>query len=207
MKSVLDPYFETNNTEVYSDLLGAARSLCREEEGIACILGTGSNSCYYDGENIAENVPPLGFILGDEGSGAVMGKKLLADVLKKQLSRPLLIEFQTKYNLSSAAILDHVYRQPFPNRFLSQFMPFIAENSGYAEIKNLVENSFSEFITRNIFQYVKAQQVPIHFTGSIAWHFREILENTLRKHRLQLGKVEKEPLNGLVEYHLNKAKS
>jgi N-acetylglucosamine kinase-like BadF-type ATPase len=205
VKAILNQHFGITQSEVYSDLLGAARALCQEEEGIACILGTGSNSCYYDGENMAENISPLGFILGDEGSGAVLGKKLLADILKNQLSSPLIIDFYSKYNVSAAEIIDKVYRQAFPNRFLAQFTHFIADNIHLDEMKNLVENSFSEFVTRNLFQYEKAGQLPIHFTGSIAWYFKENLENVLQKYHLQLGKITKEPLLGLVEYHLKKA--
>jgi N-acetylglucosamine kinase-like BadF-type ATPase len=182
--------------------LGAARALCRDEEGIACILGTGSNSCYYNGENIAENISPLGFILGDEGSGAALGKKLLSDVLKKQLSRPLINDFYFNYGLSTAEILDKVYRQPFPNRFLAQFAPFISDYIHFGEIANLVESSFAEFITKNVLPYEKALQLPVHFAGSIAWHFRNNLTNVLHKYHVQAGTIVKEPLDGLVEYHL-----
>jgi N-acetylglucosamine kinase-like BadF-type ATPase len=202
VKEALSQYFETDKVEVHSDLLGAARALCQDEEGIACILGTGSNSCYYNGENIVENISPLGFILGDEGSGAVLGKKLLADVFKNQLSRPLNIEFQYTYRISVAEVINKVYHQPFPNRFLAGFTPFIADNIHFAEMQSLVEDSFSEFITRNLLQYSKTRELPIHFTGSIAWHFRDNLENVLRKHQLQIGEIVKSPVDGLVEYHL-----
>jgi N-acetylglucosamine kinase-like BadF-type ATPase len=204
VKAVLNQHFGIEKIEVYSDLLGAARALCRDEEGIACILGTGSNSCYYDGEKIASTVSPLGFILGDEGSGAALGKKLLADILKNQISRPLINDFYAKYNVSAAEIIDSVYRQPFPNRFLARFTHFIAENIHFAEMKNLVENSFSEFVTRNVLQYEKANRLPIHFTGSIARHFKDNLENVLQKHHLKLGKIMKDPWVGLVEYYLRK---
>jgi N-acetylglucosamine kinase-like BadF-type ATPase len=204
VKEILDQHFEVKNSEVYSDLLGASRSLCRDEEGIVCILGTGSNSCYYDGKNIVENVSPLGFILGDEGSGAVLGKILLADILKKQLPASIRDEFFRSYNITAAEIIDKVYRQSLPNRFLAQFTPFISKHIGLPEIKTLVENSFSEFIRRNVLQYSKTNYLPVHFTGSIAWHFRNHLEEVLKKFNLQLGKITKDPLLGLAEYHLNK---
>jgi N-acetylglucosamine kinase-like BadF-type ATPase len=204
VEDALKSYFEPEKIAVNSDLLGAAYALCREEEGIACILGTGSNSCYYDGENIADNISPLGFILGDEGSGAALGKKLLSDVLKKQFSWPLINEFYFNYSLSTAEIIDKVYRQPFPNRFLAQFTTFIADNLHFGEMENLVESSFLEFITKNVLPYEKALQLPIHFTGSIAWYFRNNLANVLRKHHLQAGTIVKDPLDGLVEYHLKK---
>jgi N-acetylglucosamine kinase-like BadF-type ATPase len=202
VKEALSQYFETDKVEVHSDLSGAARALCQDEEGIACILGTGSNSCYYDGEDIQENIPPLGFILGDEGSGAVLGKKLLAGLFKNQLSRPLNIEFQYTYRISVAEVIDKVYRHPFPNRYLAGFAPFIASHIHFAEMMQLVEDSFSEFITRNLLQYSKTRELPVHFTGSIAWHFKNNLENVLRKHQLQTGKIVKSPVDGLVEYHL-----
>jgi N-acetylglucosamine kinase-like BadF-type ATPase len=204
VKAVLDQHFGITESEVYSDLLGAARSLCQDEEGIACILGTGSNSCYYDGKNMAENISPLGFILGDEGSGAVLGKLLVADILKNQISPLIINDFYRTYSIQAPEIIDRVYRQPFPNRYLAQFSPFAFKHIDDIEIKNLVENNFSGFIQRNVLQYKRTDQLPIHFTGSIAWHFKNNLENVLQKFNLQLGKITKEPMAGLVEYHLKK---
>jgi N-acetylglucosamine kinase-like BadF-type ATPase len=204
VKAVLAQYFGIDRCEVYSDLLGAARSLCQSEEGIACILGTGSNSCYYDGENISENISPLGFILGDEGSGAVLGKILIADILKNQVSPAIRKDFYDSYAVSTAEIIDKVYREPFPNRYLAQFAPFAAKHIANPEIKELVERHFSAFIQRNVLQYEKTTRLPIHFTGSIAWHFKDNLENVLQKFNLQSGTITKEPLAGLVTYHQKK---
>jgi N-acetylglucosamine kinase-like BadF-type ATPase len=195
-------YFQTKQIEVYSDLLAAARSLSPDEEGIVCILGTGSNSCYYDGERIVRNVSPLGYILGDEGSGAVLGKKLVADILKQQVSQAVIRDFYATYDFSPAEILDRVYRQPFPNRFLAQLVPFIARHID--ELQVLVETGFDEFITRNVLQYEKAFELPIHFTGSIAFHFQPYLQNSLTKHHLRLGRVTQEPLPSLIEYYKNR---
>ena len=139
--------------EVGSDLLAAARALCGDQPGIACIMGTGSNSCYYDGREIVKNVSPLGFILGDEGSGAVLGKLLIGDVLKDQLSPALKDQFLTQYELTPALIMDKVYRQPFPNRFLAGFSPFIREHLDEPAIWELVTRSFLAFFTRNVKQY------------------------------------------------------
>jgi N-acetylglucosamine kinase-like BadF-type ATPase len=198
----LKAYFQLDSIEVYSDLLAAARSLCGREEGIACILGTGSNSCYYDGEKIAQQVSPLGYILGDEGSGAVLGKRLVADVLKNQLSPAVIQDFQDTCHLSAAGILDAVYRQPFPNRFLAQFVPFIFKHLGEDEVEKIVEDSFSAFIRRNVLQYHQAGQLPVHFTGSVAFYLKEPLEKVVKRFHCTLGKVTLNPLPGLIEYHI-----
>ncbi|MDR1783922.1 MAG: ATPase [Dysgonamonadaceae bacterium] len=206
VKAILDEHFGVDNSEVHSDLLAAARSLCKTEEGIACIVGTGSNSCYYDGKKIAKNVPALGFILGDEGSGAVLGRKLLSDVLKNQLPEEVRTKFFEKYPTSQAEIIENVYRKPAPNRYLAAFTPFLSENLDIPEIANLVEASFSEFIVRNILQYEKARQLPVHFTGSIAYYFRDNLANALNKFNLIPGHISREPLDGLKEYHREQLK-
>jgi N-acetylglucosamine kinase-like BadF-type ATPase len=204
VQTALNLYFDVEETEVYSDLLGAARSLCGNEEGIVCILGTGSNSCYYDGENIKKNVPSMGFILGDEGSGADLGKKFLVGILKKQFSRPIINEFNTSNSISIQEVMDKVYLQPNPERFLAQFAPYIAGCTHYAEIREMVEECFSEFIRKNANQYDKIGEVPLHFMGNIAWNFQTNLEIALKKFRLQLGNLSRDPVEGLVDYHLKK---
>jgi N-acetylglucosamine kinase-like BadF-type ATPase len=199
---VLSAFFHSCSIEVNSDLLAAARSLCDDKEGIACILGTGSNSCYYDGEKIVSTISPLGYILGDEGSGAVLGKKLIADILKNQLPDVVVHDFYLMYRLSPAGIMDSVYRRPFPNRFLAQFVPFISGHITLLEMQELVKNSFAEFIERNIFQYRKAGRLPVHFTGSIAYCFKDMLDEVCSRFNLQTGNVTKEPMPGLIKYHL-----
>ncbi|MDH8702254.1 N-acetylglucosamine kinase-like BadF-type ATPase [Dysgonomonadaceae bacterium PH5-43] len=199
----LSKFFNTNNVSVKSDLLGVARSVCGNKEGIACILGTGSNSCYYDGEDIANNVSPLGYILGDEGSGAVLGKKLIADILKNQLPNHIRDAFFCKYKLSSANIIDKVYRQPLPNRFLASFAPFLYEYKSEETIKNIIENSFDGFVVRNLYQYPQSKELPVHFVGSIAYYFEDNLKRVLSKHSLSAGNIIKEPIDGLVSHHFH----
>lgn len=201
--NALSTFFQTDILSVESDLMAAAHALCGNEEGIACILGTGSNSCHYADGKIIENVSPLGFILGDEGSGAVIGKKLLADVLKNQLPKHIITRFFDKYNTSAAEILDNIYKKPFPNRYAAGFTVFIADNIDDPAIKKLVEEAFDQFITRNILQYNKARSLKVHFSGSIAFHFKQNLENALREHGLTMGHVLKDPMPGLIEYHKN----
>jgi glucosamine kinase len=197
----LSIYFSTENVFVESDLMAAARSLCGNSPGIAAILGTGSNSCYYDGSVIVKHVPPLGYILGDEGSGSVLGRKLLSDILKNRLPADITNSFFEKYRLDSASILDHVYRQPFPNRFMAGFTRFIAENTGHQKIYELVKSSFAEFFNRNISQYPEASLLPVNFTGSIGWHFSEILKAAAEETGFTTGIITESPVGGLIEFH------
>ncbi|MDR1762542.1 MAG: ATPase [Dysgonamonadaceae bacterium] len=201
LKEILADYFCVQNVEVHSDLLGAARSLCGNEAGIACILGTGSNSCFYDGKNIVRNVPALGYVLGDEGSGAVLGKKLVSDILKNQLPEPIKQKFFDKYLTNQAEIIENVYKKPFPNRFLASFAPFLSENIDRTEIKNIVETAFSEFIVRNLMQYPESKELPINFTGSVALNFKACLETVLGKFSLRAGRITGNPMEGLAKFH------
>lgn len=192
------------NIEINSDLLAAARALCGKEKGIACILGTGSNSCSYDGEEIIKNVSPLGYILGDEGSGAVMGRKLISDILKNQLPDNIIKAFFNSYDLTPHDILDRVYKQSFPNRYLAQFTHFIAAHLHEESIKEILLSNFKEFFKRNVAQYAQHKVLPIHFVGSIAFHFKQELIEVSDKLGYNLGKIEKSPVNGLIQYHIGK---
>lgn len=188
------------SVEVGSDLLAAARALCGDRPGIACIMGTGSNSCYYDGKEIVKNVSPLGFILGDEGSGAVLGKLLIGDVLKDQLPPALKEQFLAQYELTPALIMDRVYRQPFPNRFLAGFSPFILEHLDEPAIWELVTRSFLAFFTRNVKQY-DYLELPVHLVGSVAWHYQDILKDIAFDLGICLGTIAQSPMEGLVRYY------
>ncbi|MCF0159891.1 MAG: ATPase [Bacteroidaceae bacterium] len=190
--------------EVHSDLLAAARALCGRDKGIACILGTGSNSCLYDGEKIVANVSPLGFILGDEGSGAVLGKLLLGDILKNQLGKELREDFLERYGVTPSDVIDRVYRQAFPNRYLASFAPFLLENLRNPRIHRLVLQNFVAFLQRNVLQYEGSTQLPVHFTGSIAYHFQEVLKDAVAECGLQMGRIAQSPMQGLIEYHSSK---
>lgn len=187
--------------EVCSDMVGAARSLLGCQEGIACILGTGSNSCLWDGERMVQNVSPLGFILGDEGSGAYLGKRLVGDLLKGQTPSYLRDAFEAHYALTPADIIERVYRRPFPNRFLASLSPFIAGHLHEPCLRRLVLDSFHAFIVRNVWQYPRYQDYPVCFTGSIAWHYREFLVEAARETGIRIGRITASPLEGLVEYH------
>lgn len=201
-KSLMN-FFSVEEVYIASDLLGAARSLCMNEKGIACIIGTGSNSCFYDGNNIISNVSPLGYILGDEGGGAVIGRNLLSGVLKKQLPGYVIDNFYKVYPYTRSEILDNVYSRPFPNRFLGQFSRFVADNIHVPELQAIINSGFDDFIRRNILQYPEAKELPIHFTGSIAFYFKNFLEELIKKHRLHPGRITLKPMDDLVIYHIN----
>ena len=186
--------------DVETDMLGAARALCGHSAGIACILGTGSNSCFYDGTRICANVPPLGFILGDEGSGAVLGKLLVGNVLKRLWPSRLADAFFAYTGLTQEALLDRVYRQPFPNRFLAGLAPFLSARLDEEPVRRLVAGSFRDFLTRNVAQY-DYRTHPVHFTGSVAWHFRALLEEAAHDLGIGLGHVVQSPIEGLVRFH------
>lgn len=197
---ILKEFFTESHVEVNSDLLGAARSLCGNKKGIACILGTGSNSCYYDGKQIQANISPLGYILGDEGSGAVLGKNLIGDLLKGQLSEELKKSFLEEYQLTVADILQQVYREPLPNRFLASFCPFLSANRKNPEIHFFLVKNFRNFFKRNVRTYHK-EQLPVHIIGSIAYFFSKELKEAGEAEGLHIGRIEKSPMKGLVHYH------
>lgn len=187
--------------EVHTDLLAAARALFGHNAGIACIMGTGSNSCYYDGEKIIDNVSPLGYILGDEGSGAVLGKILIGDVLKNQLPKALCDKFLKQYDLDRLTIIRRVYKEPQGNRFLASVTPFLKENIEVKEVHDLVFNSFKAFFVRNICQYPRHKELSVNFIGSIAYYYRPVLEEAAAATGCKVGKIIKSPMEGLIEYH------
>ena len=205
VKKGLLQVFEAEEIFIGSDLQAAAHSLCQDQSGFACILGTGSNSCYYNGSEIVANVSPLGFILGDEGSGAVLGKKLIGDILKKQLPQSLINDFFETYHTTTAEILENVYKKPFPSRYLADFTKFLSKNIKHPEIENIVIKSFHEFVIRNLRQYPGIERMPIHFTGSIAFHFESQLRKVIEEQNLILGNIERAPMKGLIRYHNNKS--
>ena len=201
VKQALQAVFGDIKIEIASDLLGAARGLCGHQDGIACILGTGSNSCLYKNGNISWNVPALGFILGDEGSGAVLGKLLMGNLFKNQLPDEVKTDFELTYGLGMMDVIEKVYRQPLPNRFLASFGPFIAKHIAVPQVYNMVYDALESFIVRNVKQY-PYQELPVNFTGSIAYYFADILHNLASKHHFSIGRIDKDPLEGLVDFHL-----
>ena len=199
-RAIADSLPIVGNIKAYSDMLAAARGLCGREAGITCILGTGSNSCFYDGKEIVNHISPLVFILGDEGSGAVLGKLLVGDILKNQLSPAIKEAFLKQFDLTVPEIIDRVYRQPFPNRFLASLSPFIAQHLEEPGIRQLVLGSFIAFLRRNVMQY-DYTQYPAHFIGSVAHCYKEILQEAAQETGIRIGKILQSPMEGLIQYH------
>ncbi len=200
MRKALEGIFATRQIEINSDLLAAARALCKHEEGIACILGTGSNSCLFDGEKIVENTPSLGYILGDEGSGAHLGRQLLSDCLKHQLPQSLREKFFKQYNLDIATILEKTYHSSLPNRWLAGFTPFLSENKNIPEIKIMLKYCFTQFFQRNTMVY-RRSWLPIHIIGNVGLNFSDEIRETAESLGLSVGNIEASPMEGLIEYH------
>lgn len=201
MKTILHSAFNNNiEVEIYSDLLGAARAICGHEEGIACILGTGSNSCLYDGKKIIGNIPPLGYILGDEGSGATLGKIFINEMLKNNQMSDLKKEFLQVLQMTEGDIIDRVYRQPMANRFLASLAPFIHSHIERHEVNEIVTENFRQFLLKNVKRYHR-DDLQVSFIGSIAWHFKSQLLQSALEENVYVGSVEKSPMDGLLRYH------
>ncbi|OZT03341.1 hypothetical protein CHL74_11005 [Prevotella sp. 885] len=187
---------------VADDLLGAARALCGHKSGIACILGTGSNSCLYDGENIVAHTPALGYVLGDEGSGAVLGRKFLNAVLKQTLPENIRKRFLQESGLDMAEVINRVYRSPAPNRFLASMSKYIHGYLDEKEVRDIVIDNFEDFIRNNILAYGDEFRT-INVVGSIAYHYKEQLTEAASRNGFQIGKIIKSPIEGLIEYHMS----
>lgn len=186
--------------QVESDLLGAARSLFKSEPGIACILGTGSNSCFYDGRIIVKNVKPGGYILGDEGSGAAMGKMFLSDLLKGLAPKDFANNFYDKFRITANEVMESVYNRPFPNRFLATIAYFLADHTDNDYALNLITGSLRNFFIRNVCQY-DYQNYPIRFVGSLAYTYAPLLKEIVKEYGMKLDVIEETLMNGLIEYH------
>jgi N-acetylglucosamine kinase-like BadF-type ATPase len=201
VKKALSNLFPQSAIQVTHDLMGAAKALCGDQKGVACILGTGSNSCYYNGKKIVKNSPGLGFVLGDEGSGAYMGKKVVQYYLYNTFDPDLMDRFNALFKTNSAEILDAVYKKPLPNRYLASFVQFLVENRGHYMVENIIEDSFNDFFFHHVYKYKESWTMPINFVGSVAFGFKDVLNEMCNSYELQLGKVLKNPMDGLIKYH------
>ena len=201
VKKALQKVFSKATIAVDHDLMGAAKALCGKEKGIACILGTGSNSCYYNGKKIVKNSPGLGYVLGDEGSGAYLGKKVIQYFLYNTFDEDLMDRFAAKFKTDSYEILEAVYKKPLPNRYLASFAIFLAENRGHYMVENIIEDGFNDFFFNHIYKYRESWTLPINFIGSVAYGFRDVLKDMCNSYELQLGKVLQKPMDGLIKYY------
>lgn len=186
---------------VEHDLLAAARALCGREAGIAAILGTGSNSCYYNGQEIVRNITALGYILGDEGSGGHMGRKLIKVYLNNEMPEELSKAFNKEYDLSTNDILTAVYSKTLPNRFLAGFSKFLSNHIDHEFCVETVNACLNKFFDRHICKYDQHKELPLHIVGSVGYIFVEQLKQIAASRGIALGRVLKSPLEGLVEYH------
>jgi len=201
---VLREIFENADIEIFHDLLGAARALFGRNEGIACILGTGSNSCLYDGKDILENVTSLGYLFGDEGSGAYLGKLFLTEYLRKRMPQHLRDAFDKRFGYSLENILDSVYSKPHPNQFLSSFSLFIGDHKEDDFVKGIVKKNFTDFFTEQVTQYTDYRHKPLGVIGSVGFYFRDIFKELADEHHLKIAKLIQSPIEGLAGYHTNK---
>ena len=201
VKKALSNLFPQSAIQVTHDLMGAAKALCGDQKGVACILGTGSNSCYYNGKKIVKNSPGLGFVLGDEGSGAYMGKKVVQYYLYNTFDPDLMDRFNALFKTNSAEILEAVYKKPLPNRYLASFVQFLVENRGHYMVENIIEDSFNDFFFHHVYKYKESWTRPLNFVGSVAFGFKDVLNEMCNSYELQLGKVLKNPMDGLIKYH------
>lgn len=191
----------TKKIMVDNDIVGAAKGLVADQKGIVCNLGTGSFCCFYNGKKIVKNSPGLGYVLGDEGSGAYLGKRVIQHFLYNTFDADLMDRFNAKFNTNRQEILDNVYRQPFPNRYLASFTMFLAENRGHYMIENIIEDGFNDFFFNHIYKFRESWTLPINFIGSVAYGFKDVLKDMCSSYELQLGKVMQKPMDGLIKFH------
>jgi glucosamine kinase len=201
VSKAMNSLFPEAAVHISDDLTGAARSLLGNREGIACILGTGSNACYYDGRSIVERLPSYGYMFGDEGSGAHMGKKLIGDYLYEMMPEEIEIAFNEKYDLKLSDILEGVYKNPYPNRYLASFTSFLSENLNSDYIVDIISSSFSEFFDRQLIRFSAFGKTDIACVGSVSYYFKDIFSKVAIEYRVNVERYLKSPARGLLRYH------
>jgi len=201
MKETIRRVFPGSSVEVQHDMLGIAKASCGDTKGIANILGTGSNSCYFNGKKIVKNSPGLGYVLGDEGSGAYLGRKVIQYYLYGTYDEELRYKFDDKYKTNAAGILENVYKKPLPNRYLASYCLFLAENRGHYMIENIIEDGLNDFFFTHLCKFSESWKLPIHFVGSVAHGFKDVIKELCNSYEFELGTILKNPMEGLIEYH------
>jgi N-acetylglucosamine kinase-like BadF-type ATPase len=201
VKKALLQVFPSSKITVNTDLMAAAKAVCGREKGIACILGTGSNSCYFNGKAIVKNSPGIGYVLGDEGSGAYLGKKVVQHYMYNTFDEDLRSRFDAKYVTTPVDILDNVYKKPLPNRYLASFALFLAENRGHYMIENIIEDGLNDFFFQHLNKYNEVWKYPVNFVGSVADGFKDVIQNLCSSYEFELGTILKNPMQGLAKYH------
>lgn len=201
IKKALKQVFKKANLDIQTDLMAIARAACMDQKGVVCILGTGSNAGFYNGKKITKNSPGLGYVLGDEGSGTYLGKKVLQYYLYQTFDEDLMNAFEQKYHLDRATILNQVYKEPLANRYIAQFTEFLVENRGHYMIENIIEDGLNDFFFTHLNKLNESWLYPIHFVGSVAFGFKDILKQLAQTYEFELGKIMKTPSEGLLAYH------
>ncbi len=201
VKKALQQIFTTSTIHVDHDMMAAAKALCGNAKGLASILGTGSNCCYFDGKEIIKNSPGLGYVLGDEGSGSYLGRNVIQHYLYDIFDEDLRARFDAQFVTNSAEILHTVYKKPLPNRYLASFAIFLANNRGNYMVENIIEDGLRDFFHQHIFRIEEHKIYPLHFVGSIAFGFKDVLKTICEESDVRLGKILKNTLDGLIEYH------
>ncbi|GAA5033136.1 ATPase [Marivirga lumbricoides] len=205
VKTALSEFFKTDKVEVQHDLLAAARATCLNQPGVVCILGTGANACVFDGEQITEEMVSLGYVLGDEGSGSYIGKKLIKAYLENELPEALHNNFALSFpDANKDTVNYNIYQQPEAKRYLAGFFRFAMDNIENKYIVELLINSFQQFLNKSILKFNIQQNVPIHFVGGVAYNSVNILRTLLQKNNLIAGKFLESPIAGLTLYHEKK---
>ena len=197
----LTQVFEKAKIEVHHDLLGAARAVCGLEPGIACILGTGSNSCLYDGEKVTDNVTNLSYLLGDEGSGTHLGKRLIRAYFYRELPKDLIGPFDERFPGGTDAILNKIYGKETPNVYLANFTKFLSDHKDHLFVQRLIFNSFAEFIDRHVRKYKNHISLPVSFIGSVGYHFQDIMRVVLDERAMNTGQFIQKPIDNLIDFH------
>ncbi len=201
VEKALRQFFDVDKVEVNSDLLGAARALCGEMAGIACILGTGSGSCAFDGQHIYSRIPSLGFILGDEGSGAYLGKMLITDFLRGKMPVETQKKLLETYAIEKETVLETINKNEMPSRYLAAFAKFIGDQQNDAYIFDLAYRGFRAFAENYIVRYDDFDKMDVHFVGSVAFYNKKALYQVSRDLSFNIGNIYKTPMEGLIKYH------
>lgn len=206
LEHLLKNYFNLKKVYAESDLVAAARGTCQHTKGIVCILGTGSNSCLYNGKKISYKTSSLGYVLGDEGSGNHLGKKVLQYYFHDIFDNDLKEKFNLKYESQLQDVLQNIYQKSFPNRYLATFASFIFENRGHFMIENIAEDCLNDFFINHLLRYPQVHKLPIHFTGSVAFYLKDILLNLCEQYEIQCSSIIQSPLKKLIQYHTQSLK-
>ncbi len=205
LEEIMIEHFGVKKVKVEGDLLAAARSICGDKKGMICILGTGSSSGYYNGKNVKEQQPSLGYIAGDEGSGNYMGKRILQYYTYGTFDAELKMHFEMHFGSDVRHIVNKLYHEPYPNRYLATFVSVLSENRGHYMVENIIEDCLNDFFQTNILKYRQSWNLPLYFIGSIAFGFKDIIESLCNQYELELGNIMKSPMDGLIKYHLEKS--